>query len=190
MTFKGILAGETRNQLRVMSKDEVHVWFGRQLLYRFPDASCDSVRVDGLENPDLPLRLSVRFSGADLLISGSGRFSFQPGGLALYDWNYIFPESERRHPVAVQYPIAVVDSVALRFPASWKLESAVRSDSASCTFGKYSWKTNASGADGFVYVRWFQVFSTRVDTSNYPEFRAFLNRAAQGDRAVVTWRRE
>lgn len=188
MTFTGILAGEMRHQLRRMPDDGIRMWIGRQLLYRFTGAVCDSFHVSDLRNPARPLSLTAAFSSAGFLVREGETFSARPGELALFDMNYIFPDKERRHPVSLQYPVSVEDTVVLRHPPEWTLESRVLRDSVSAPFGICDWRGEA-GQDGrFVYSRKLRFRGTNVETAQYAEFREFLNRVAEMDRSAVVFR--
>jgi hypothetical protein len=187
MVFSGVLAGEMRYQLRKMPDVAIHNWIGRQLLYRFPGVVCDSVRLEDLENPDKPFRLYAAFSSAHWMVRDGSAFSIRPGDIALYDMNFIFPEKERRYPVVLQYTMCVLDTVLVRHPARWILATQPVCDSASASFGKYEWRASVPSAGEFLYTRRMQISETSVDQVRYPEFRAFVNRAAQGDRAVVVF---
>ena len=188
MVFSGVLAGEMRYQLRRMPDVTIRSWIGRQLLYRFPGVVCDSIRLEDLRNPDKPLRLYAEFSSAQWMTRDGSAFSMRPGDIALYDMNFIFPEKERRYPVVLQYPMFVSDTLMIRHPVRWTLATQSVCDSASSAFGKYEWRTSVPSAGEFLYARRWQIGETAVDKARYQEFRAFVNRAAQGDRAMVVWR--
>jgi hypothetical protein len=188
MVFTGVLAGEMRHQLRRMPDTAIRNWIGRQLLYRFPGVVCDSIRLEDLWNPENPLRLSASFDSAKWMVRDGGSFSFRPGEFALYDMNYVFPEKERRYPIALQYPMSVQDTVLIRHPVQWSLVSETLGDSASAPFGDYGWQACVQEAGRFLYKRRIQFGETVVENSHYSEFRAFVNRVAQGDRAEAVFR--
>jgi len=188
MVFEGVLAGEMRFQLKRMSDTGIRTWIGRQLLYRFPGTVCDSVRLENLRNPDLPFVLAAAFSSARFGVQNGESFSFRPGEFALYDMNFIFPEKERRYPVALQYPVCVEDTVEIRLPDPWSLASQTLRDSASVSFGEYSWRAGLREDGRFQYVRRVFIRETAVENGRYPEFRRFVNRVAEGDRATVVYR--
>jgi hypothetical protein len=188
MVFTGILAGEMRHQLRRMPDDGIRAWIGRQLLYRFPGAVCDSFNLEDLRNPGRPFGLKAAFSSAGFLVRGREMFLMRPGELALYDMNYIFPEKERRYPVSLQYPVSVTDTVMLRHPPQWSLESRALGDSVSAPFGTCGWRADACPEGRFVYSRRLKFDGMVVENARYEQFREFVNRVAEMDRAVVVFR--
>jgi hypothetical protein len=135
------------------------------------------------------LGVSARFSSAEVLVSEGMRLAFQPGAVALYDWNLAFSDTARRNPVVLPYPIAVIDSVCLRLPDGWILDGAARSGSEACEAASYQW-TLEPGQPGILrYTRRLCIAETHIDTSGYSEFRAFANRVAQEDRSVFPLRK-
>jgi hypothetical protein len=188
MVFTGILAGEMRHQLRRMTDDGMRSWMGRQLLYRLPGAVCDSFRVEDLRNPALPLGLTAAFSSAGFLVRDGDKFSTRPGELALFDLNYVFPEKERRYPVSLQYPMSVEDTLVLRLPANWSLESAVPGDSVFTRFGSCGWRADVRPDGRFLYSRRLRLRETMIESERYAEFREFLNRVAEMDRTGMVFR--
>jgi hypothetical protein len=184
LRFSGVPAVEMRDAFRHMGARDRRAWAGKQLLFRFPGASCDSVRIEGLEPSERPLRISARFDGADLLQAQAGGMAFQPGSLGLHDWNFPFPETGRRHPLAMPYPVTLVDSVALGVEGLRLAEGAEGSDSLETEFGAYRWRLSSDSSGTVRYVRFVRMDSVRVAPAAYPAWRGFVNRVAQSDRTV------
>jgi hypothetical protein len=157
-------------------------WMAGQILARFPGAVCDSADAEALDSPERPLRIRAVFSGAGLMPDDG---AFQPGAVAIYDWNAPFADSSRTRPIALPYPLAVSDTVLLCTPGNW--EDAVPRSFAgadSCGAGRAAWRWERMASGEWRFARDVQLTAIRVEKRDYAEFRAFLNRIAQADRRV------
>ncbi len=182
MTFTGAPAGEMRHRLGRMEGDGTWRWMAGQILGRFPGAVCDSVSVESLDSPEGPLRIRAFFSSAAVMPDDG---SFQPGAMAIYDWNAPFADSSRTRPVSLPYPLAVADTVLLTEagglgeadPPGFAWED-------SCGVGRAVWRWERLSTREWRYCRAVNLSEVRVEPADYPDFRGFLNRVAVADRRV------
>jgi hypothetical protein len=180
MTFDGAAAEDMRRLLGRMEGDGIRKWMGGQILGRFPGAVCDSASAEALESPDRPLRIRARFSSAGLIPDDG---SFQPGLVAMYDWNAPFSDTSRTADVTFPYPLAVTDTVRLVTPvspgASGPADFAAADSCAGAT-AEWSWTGRSPGQ--WIYRRCVRLAGNRVEPPGYAAFRDFLNRVALTDR--------
>jgi hypothetical protein len=141
------------------------------------------VRAEFLADPERPLRIQAFFSAAGLTPADG---AFQPGTVAMFDWNVPFADSSRIAPVAFPYPLAVSDTIRLRFSGSpGSADPPSFSGSDSCGIGDASWRWEFLPSGEWRYARTVRLSGIRVDRPDYADFRAFLNRVALNDKRTV-----
>lgn len=188
MTFNGAPAGEMRHLFGRMDGDGTRKWMAGQILGRFPGAVCDSASVESLNSPEEPLRVRAFFSSAAIMPDDG---SFQPGAMAIYDWNAPFADSSRTRPVSLPFPMAVADTVLLTAtgglgvsdPAGFALED-------SCGAGRAAWRWERLSSREWRYSRAVSLSGVLVEPADYAGFRGFLNRVASADRRVFRFDRD
>ncbi|MBN2202267.1 hypothetical protein JW777_09960, partial [bacterium] len=154
----------------------------------FPGAVCDSASAEALDSLENPLRIRAFFSAAAIMPDDG---SFQPGTVAIYDWNAPFADSSRVWPVALPFPMAVSDTVLLA--ANGVLGDADPpgfTGQDSCGAGRAVWKWERLSNRDWRYSRTVRLSRVRVEPADYADFRGFLNRVALTDRRVFRFRRD
>ena len=182
MTFYGAPAGEMRHLIGRMEGDGMRKYMAGQILGRFPGAVCDSASAEALDSPGKPFRIRAFFSAAAIMPDDG---SFQPGAVAIYDWNAPFADSSRARPVSLPVPLAVADTVLLSTSGDPGEPDPPRfTGEDSCGAGRAAWRWERLSSRKWRYCRTVRLSEVRVEPADYADFRGFLNRVALTDRRV------
>ncbi len=174
MTVTGSLAPGMRNRLTGISTDKE--LFAQSLAQLFPTAEVESITVENLARPDLPLRLL-----ADLLIDSLTRpasqgFELPALGRTTFYRNHLATWVHRQHDLALTPPWTVRWRVRHQPPKGYQLvESAARSAPQS-PFGHARLRVDVQKNMVTVQAE-FQVRKRRIAADAYPRFRQFLTDA-------------
>jgi len=189
MILRGIQASEIRYLMKRASSKSIEEWLGRELLARFPAIHCENVRIRNQNNLNRPLEIESSFSEAIFCLPKSPIIAFQPGSLAAYDWNRIFPEIERKYPIRLQYSLEITDFIDLTVPVNWKVSAIQTRDSVETLVGRYSYRILLDKSNKMTYQRYFCMDSTAIDASQFNDFRTFLNQVSAKDKNTLIFTR-
>ncbi len=188
IVLKGALAGDMRHFSNRTGREELNDWFGGEMLARFPFGDWEQVRILDKDSLDKPLRIHGAFSGAKWFYSNANGYGFQPGALSSFGWNRLFPGKNRTSPLKLEYPLHVMDEAEIAFPERWRTIRNSGRDTLGGDFGAFSafWKAEGNTLH---YRRCFKIDSAGIGSSDYADFRDFVNSVAAVDRKTVVFTR-
>jgi hypothetical protein len=186
ITYTGTSAANIRHMFYREPFHEIVTWCNQELLGRFPAAENGQVDVRGLDQPGDTVYISIPFRFQSAIDSSTTCLSFQPGTWSGYDWHQLFAPRERYSDILLGFPLTMEDEVKIGYPETWTLLSQPGFRSLSMPFGGYYYRI--SFEDHCVhYKRYFRFSETRVEKSQYADFRNFLNEAALLDQKPVVF---
>jgi hypothetical protein len=188
MDFNGAPAAEMRTATRWFSRNDLKNWFGREMLSRFPSGNWEQVEVVDRDSLERPLRITGIFSEARFFYSNANGYGFQPGSLSFLDWNRLFPEKNRMHPLQMEFPVSLTDEATIDFPDNWRTIRNAENDSLESFFGKFTASWSSRG-NRLSTRRCFRFDSTRIEPSGYARFQSMLNRMGEIDKKTVVFTR-
>ncbi|HEX9935124.1 MAG TPA: DUF3857 and transglutaminase domain-containing protein, partial [bacterium] len=142
LVFHGAEAEAMRASFRKLTSRDVRDLLGGELVSRLPSARCGEIRIQNQDSLDKPLEVFADFIDAKPFCETGEGLAFQPGAISLFNWNALFPESERKYPIEMRYPIELADEIRLSIPIPWHANPTRCRDSVNAAFGDYmlSWE--------------------------------------------------
>ena len=188
MDFTGTPARNLRQLLRYQSKKELDTWCTQEVLFRFPGAEADTFYIRGLDRYHDTLSVNIRFQGPLITGAENSFFTFQPGTWSRFDWHELFVSGDRQSDITLQYPLIVQDEIEITLPESWTVISGQGRESLHHFFGGYYFHVETADSSRIRMKRYLRLSETRLNRSDYSEFRTFLNDVAALDRKAVVCR--
>ncbi|MCH8557426.1 MAG: DUF3857 domain-containing protein [Balneolia bacterium] len=95
-------------------------------------------------------------------------------------------EQNRTEPISLRYPFTDVDETIWQLPENMRPEAMPDNISVSVSFGSYEMRiTHDEEANQLVVNRTMELNQSRIDASEFDEFRNFINQATRADAAQV-----
>ncbi len=96
--------------------------------------------------------------------------------------------AKRKYPVYFSYPYQDIDSVFIKIPPGYSMESKPKNKSIESSFGRYS--TEYDLLDGkLFYVRNYELKQNQIPLSAYPEFYDFMKQVIEFDKGKFVFKK-
>ncbi len=96
---------------------------------------------------------------------------------------------ERKFPVFYNYPYLDVDSVEIRIPKFYKIESIPKDFELTTSFGQYESKFKIVG-DKVIYKRSMEILKNRIPLDHYAEYYNFIKKIIKRDKSKIVLKRK
>ncbi len=187
----GNWAGYLRGNLAERKSEEATEWLERFVGRYFPRLSFDQVAVANIKD-SLSLPVDIEFTTAiSNAAATSGRRLFFNANLFSRITSDNIPDEavdERRLPVFYFFANQRSDSVTVKIPLGYSLESSPKAQTLETPFGHYRTAFSFKGGK-LTYFRELELTRTQIDTSEYGDYLAFLNQISKNDKAKFVFKR-
>jgi hypothetical protein len=134
---------------------------------------------EGWEGSDDPLVVHFNIEVPGYATVAGKRF-LMPAYLFRITHKDAFQHSDRKYPVYFAYPFGEFDTINMKLPAGYSVESVPDQQNAGVGYAKYASVTQFDGMQ-LVTQRKLLFNGIYVDQSKYSELRSFFNKVQTGD---------
>ncbi|MGE5315349.1 MAG: DUF3857 domain-containing protein [Acidobacteriota bacterium] len=176
---------DLQGELLHESPEEKQEYFLNRL--KTPNISISSFSIEGLENraPEITVRFSATLGRYAAL--NSARL-FVPPSL-MERATYVPADNKaRKSPVRFSYPYVDIDSIYLRLPRNFVIETLPKETSLRTSFGSFSGRTVALGDTAIAYTRRTEITGYMIPAAAFQEYRSFRQEIAKADKAQAVLR--
>ncbi|MFV0604344.1 MAG: DUF3857 domain-containing protein [Niabella sp.] len=157
--------------------------------FRLPSYEIASFKYDAIEMPDVPaIKETLEITSKNYANISGKRLFIRPNILSTYV-NKINSDEKRMYEIVYEYPFIDRDTVLIKIPAGYKIETQPRTVTINNQFGTYS--NTCTYTDGTIQlIRIYERKAGRFPASDYGTFVSFYEAINKADNAQYVFVKE
>lgn len=161
------------------------------LSYYVPRFSLSDYKLENIDqNYDQPVRITFEGSITNFASMGGSRLFITPAVFNRFSQHDMPDEEpgERRFAVFQDFPYTTIDSVEIRLPFGYSLESAPQIQDITASFAGY--RTDYEINNGtFKYFRYLRINEKLIPVESYTEYKEFMKQVVKSDQTKFVFRK-